>query len=104
MPGKFALKHWHEYLWYGFLATDTKVTAMPEGPSLIILKESIRSFISSKIVDVKGTSTKIAPADIIGKKIVDVKTWGKHLLICLPDFTIRIHLLMFGSYRIDEEK
>jgi endonuclease VIII len=77
---------------------------MPEGPSLIILKESIQSFIGSKIVDVKGTSTKIAPTDLVGKQIVDVKTWGKHLLLCLPDFTIRIHLLMFGFYRINEEK
>ena len=77
---------------------------MPEGPSLVILKEAIQSFIGSKIVDVKGTSTKIARTDVVGKKIVDVKTWGKHLLLCLPDFTIRIHLLMFGSYRINEEK
>jgi endonuclease-8 len=77
---------------------------MPEGPSIIILKESIQSFIGSKIVDVRGTSTKIAHADIVGNKIIDVKTWGKHLLLCLPDFTIRIHLLMFGSYRINEEK
>jgi endonuclease VIII len=77
---------------------------MPEGPSLVILKEAIQSFIGHKIVDVGGATTKIVPADIIGKKLENVKTWGKHLLLCLPDFTIRIHLLMFGSYRINEEK
>ena len=77
---------------------------MPEGPSLVILKAAIQSFIGSKIGDVKGTSTKITRTDVVGKKIVDVKTWGKHLLLCLPDLTIRIHLLMFGSCRINEEK
>jgi endonuclease-8 len=77
---------------------------MPEGPSLVILKEAIQSFIGSKILDAQGVSKKFTADDAITKKIIDIKTWGKHLLICLPDFTIRIHLLMFGSYRINELK
>ena len=31
-------------------------------------------------------------------------SWGKHFLICLKDFTLRIHFLLFGTYRINEEK
>jgi endonuclease VIII len=77
---------------------------MPEGPSLVILKDEIKSFVDSKVVDAKVNSKNIACTDIVGKKITAIKTWGKHLLLCLPDFTIRIHLLMFGSYRINEEK
>jgi len=75
---------------------------MPEGPSLVILKESIQPFMGIKITDATIKSNDISAEEIVGKKITDVKTWGKHLLLCLPDFTIRIHLMMFGSYRINE--
>jgi endonuclease-8 len=39
-----------------------------------------------------------------GKKVEAFKSWGKHFLICFKDFSIRIHFLLFGSYRINEEK
>lgn len=35
---------------------------------------------------------------------MDIKTWGKHLLICFKNFFIRIHLMMFGTYRINDRK
>jgi endonuclease-8 len=77
---------------------------MPEGPSIIILKEAASKFKGKKIVFAEGSTKKINVEELIGQRIVDIKTWGKHFLICLPKFTIRIHLLMFGSYRIDEQK
>lgn len=77
---------------------------MPEGPSLVLLREAIQSFIGNRIVDAQVNSPKLSRADIIGRKIMDIRTWGKHLLIDLPDFTIRIHLMMFGSYRINDTK
>lgn len=77
---------------------------MPEGPSIVILKQAILSFIGGRIVNATGSTAKITREDVAGKKLIDIKTWGKHLLLCLPDFTIRIHLLMFGSYRINEVK
>jgi endonuclease-8 len=52
----------------------------------------------------EGSTKKIDVNELIGKRIADIETWGKHFLICLPDFTIRIHLLMFGSYRINAQK
>jgi len=76
---------------------------MPEGPSIIILKEQVQQFCGKKVIDVTGNSKeKISLA--LGKNILDFKTWGKHFLICFPDFTIRIHPLLFGSYRINEGK
>jgi endonuclease-8 len=39
-----------------------------------------------------------------GKKITDFKSWGKHFLICFSGFTMRIHFMLFGSYRINEAK
>ncbi len=35
---------------------------------------------------------------------MDFKTYGKHFLIIFEQFTIRIHFLMFGSYRVNEQK
>jgi endonuclease-8 len=76
---------------------------MPEGPSIVILKEEVQQFKGKKIIAVNGNS-KIGIERLEGKTITDFKTWGKHFLICFKDFTVRIHLLMFGSYRINETK
>jgi endonuclease-8 len=76
---------------------------MPEGPSLVILKEQIMQFKGRKVLAVSGNS-KTDVAVVLNKKLLDIKTWGKHLLICFNGITVRIHLMMFGSYRINEEK
>lgn len=74
-----------------------------EGPSLIILKEEIEAFKGKEIIDVSG-NTKIEKKIFKNKKVKDFKSWGKHFLICLDDFFIKIHFLMFGSYRVNEKK
>ncbi|MBA3647989.1 MAG: endonuclease [Chitinophagales bacterium] len=74
-----------------------------EGPSLIILKEEVQSFIGKKIEKIGGNS-KTDKERLINQKILDFKTWGKHFIICFKDFSVRIHFLMFGSYRINEKK
>lgn len=76
---------------------------MPEGPSIVILKESIQPFCGKKVIAASGNA-KIDMDRIANHKITDVKSWGKHLLICFSGFTIRIHLMLFGSYRINEER
>lgn len=76
---------------------------MPEGPSIIILKEEVQSFKGKKIIKVEGNS-KLDIQRLSGQKIIDFKSWGKHFLICFKDFTIRIHFMLFGSYRINEQK
>ncbi len=76
---------------------------MPEGPSLVLMKEALLPFEGKKVTAVSG----YAKADIkriAGHKIKDIRTWGKHLLLEFPGFFVRIHLLMFGSYRVNEEK
>lgn len=76
---------------------------MPEGPSIIILKELTMPFTGKKVVAVSGNSTM--PVErAAGKKVIAFKSWGKHFLIYFKDFSIRIHFLLFGSYRINEEK
>jgi len=77
--------------------------AMPEGPSIVILKEVVQQFTGQTIISVSGSST-IGIGRIEGQTVISFKSWGKHFLICFEDFTIRIHLLMFGTYRINERK
>ena len=76
---------------------------MPEGPSIVILKEQVGSFTGKKIISATGNA-KIDVQRLENKKILAFKTWGKHFLICFDTFTVRIHLLLFGTYRINEKK
>lgn len=77
---------------------------MPEGPSIVILKEAVQSFIGKKIIHAEGNTKKVNVAPLEGLTIVDFKSWGKHFLICFPGFAIRIHFMLFGSYLINERK
>src|SRR5512133_2198706 len=76
---------------------------MPEGPSIVLLKEEVQQFTGESIISVKGNS-KIEQNRLIDQQVIAFKSWGKHFLICLEDFTVRIHFLMFSTYRINEEK
>ena len=75
---------------------------MPEGPSIIILKELLADFDGKKIISTGGNAKE--NIHMLEGKTVHFKTWGKHLLICTKNITLRIHLMMFGTYRINEEK
>ncbi|HET7118632.1 MAG TPA: hypothetical protein VFI29_19205 [Hanamia sp.] len=46
---------------------------MPEGPTIIILKEEVQSFIGKKIIKVEGNS-KLDIQRLSGKKILDFKS------------------------------
>lgn len=76
---------------------------MPEGPSIVILKEAVKAFKGKKVITASG-NTKIEKERMNGQKVIDFKSWGKHFLICFKGFTVRIHFLLFGSYRINEQK
>lgn len=76
---------------------------MPEGPSIILVKEAVAKFAGKKILAVSG-NTKIDQSILLNKKVIEFKSWGKHFLICFKGFTLRVHFLMFGSYTIDEKK
>src|ERR1700722_3411639 len=76
---------------------------MPEGPSIVIAKEKIEQFEGRKVLAAIGYS-KIDKEKLVNKKITAIKSWGKHLLICFNDVTVRVHFLMFGTYSINEKK
>src|SRR5215213_9642788 len=76
---------------------------MPEGPSLVILKEEVQEFKGKKVIEVTGNS-KENIQQLQVQKILDFKTWGKHFLICFKGLTLRIHFLLFGKYSINEQR
>src|SRR5438874_616765 len=75
---------------------------MPEGPSIVILKEAAQQFKGQKVLSVNGNS-KQDIQKLAGQKVTDFKSWGKHFLICFKDFTVKIHFMLFGSYSINEK-
>ena len=76
---------------------------MPEGPSIVILKEEVQKFTGQKIVSVAGNS-KIDQSRLLNQTVNSFQSWGKHFLICFEGFTLRIHFLLFGTYRVNERK
>ncbi|GAA4449792.1 DNA-formamidopyrimidine glycosylase family protein [Rurimicrobium arvi] len=76
---------------------------MPEGPSIVILKELVQQFANKKVIAVSGNA-KLDIDRAKDQKVIAFRSWGKHFLICFKGWAFRVHLLMFGSYRINEEK
>ena len=76
---------------------------MPEGPSIVILREEVAAFAGRTIERAEG-SAKIDMSRLAGQVVRSFHSWGKHFLIELDDVSVRIHLLLFGSYRINERK
>jgi endonuclease-8 len=76
---------------------------MPEGPSIVILKEQLQPFRGRRVLEVGG-NTKFGKERLSHQTLKEIKSWGKHLLLCFPGFTVRVHFLLFGSYLINETK
>jgi endonuclease-8 len=76
---------------------------MPEGPSIVIMREQAAGF-AGKVIRRADGNAKIDMTRLPGKRVRGVRSFGKHFLIDMGGFSVRIHLLMFGSYRIDERK
>jgi len=80
-----------------------KYALMPEGPSILHLKNQLLPF-KGKIVKDAGGYGKMPAGWIKGKKLQDILTWGKHLLFVFKDGTVRIHLGLFGEIMVNERK
>lgn len=76
---------------------------MPEGPSILLLKNQLLPF-KGKIVKKAGGYGKMPTAWIKQKKLLDILTWGKHLLFVFANGTVRVHLGLFGELLINETK
>lgn len=76
---------------------------MPEGPSILHLKNQLKDFIG-KTVKKAGGYGPMPTKWIEGKKLEDISTWGKHLLFTFTNGTVRVHLGLFGQVLINERR
>ena len=76
---------------------------MPEGPSIVILREQAAKFAGREIHTVGGNS-RLDIQRMAGLRLEEMRSWGKHFLLCFDGFALRVHFLLWGSYRIDERR
>lgn len=74
-----------------------------EGPSLVIATEELAMFKGKVVKDLVG-NTKIDKDKMCNKAIKNILSWGKHLIFEFDTFSISVHFLMYGSYRVNEKK
>lgn len=75
---------------------------MPEGPSIVLIKENLQKFVGKKVLGASGNA-KFEKDWLKGETLSEIKTFGKQTYLIFEKSVIRIHLLMFGSYSIDEQ-
>jgi endonuclease-8 len=76
---------------------------MPEGPSLVIAVEELADFVGKEIVSSTGNTTQ--PKErLVGEVIRDIFSYGKYLNFQFDEFALRIHFMLWGSYRVNEER
>ncbi|MBX3712867.1 MAG: endonuclease [Lysobacter sp.] len=76
---------------------------MPEGPSILILRERLVPFIGRTVQDAAGRAA-LDFGRLRSRRLQDIRSWGKHLLLAFDGFSLRIHLLLFGSCLIHDRK
>ena len=77
---------------------------MPEGPSIVILRELAEGFAGKRVLDAGGSTRTIDPARMQGLAVRRVASWGKHFLLQFDGFALRVHFMLYGSYAIDGGK
>ena len=76
---------------------------MPEGPSLVIMRDAAAKFRGQTVRAVAGNNS-LDLARMQGRRVASGRSWGKHFLLEFGDFSLRVHMLMFGSYLVDAGK
>jgi endonuclease-8 len=74
---------------------------MPEGPTIILMKEDIVQFIGKKVKTESGSAVSDEHT-AKGQILRDILTFGKQTFLVFDDFIIKIHLMMFGSYSLEK--
>jgi endonuclease-8 len=75
---------------------------MPEGPTIKLLSEEAQQFVGKKVIQASALTNDLELARFKGQKINQITVFGKQLLIQFDDFSIRIHLMLFGYYMIND--
>jgi endonuclease-8 len=56
------------------------INAMPEGPTIVLLKEEVQQFTRKRIITADGNA-KMDMERFRDQKVIAFKSWGKHFLI-----------------------
>lgn len=76
-----------------------------EGPSIHLLAQELQIIRKQKIIKLFGNAHfDIDKNELLGQTVQDVYAFGKRLVIQLNEYAIISHFLMYGSYRIDQER
>ena len=76
---------------------------MPEGPSIVILREEAAKFAGRVVRKVSGNSRQDIQR-MQGLEVRAICSWGKHFLVAFDGFTLRTHFMLFGRFRVDDPK
>lgn len=76
---------------------------MPEGPSILHLKNRLQRF-KGKIVSEASGYSEMDKSAIDHIKIFDIDAYGKNLLFVFRDFFVGVHLGLFGSMLVNKRK
>lgn len=74
---------------------------MPEGPSILILRETLARFTGAVVREADGR-VALDLTRLRHRRLLAVRSWGRHLLLEFDGFSLRVHLLLFGSCRIGD--
>jgi endonuclease-8 len=68
-----------------------------EGPSLYLAARQLKPFRGKTVLSISG-NTKIEKERMLKKKVKNIFSWGKHLVIQFDEFALRTHFLLFGAF------
>lgn len=76
---------------------------MPEGPTIVLMKEDLQKFVGEKVIEVDGSEVP-ENSEIKGKVLREIKIFGKQTFLIFDTIIFKIHLMMFGSYSLYKRK
>ena len=76
---------------------------MPEGPTIVLMKEDLQKFVDEKVIEVTGSEVP-KNSKIKGEILREIKTFGKQTFLIFDTIIFKIHLMMFGSYSLYKRK
>ena len=76
---------------------------MPEGPSIVLQARRLQVFAGQTVVKSGGYDNPVAKK-ITGKSLQAVSRYAKYIILQFNQFFITVHLRLFGSFLINEQK
>ncbi|MBD8081967.1 DNA-formamidopyrimidine glycosylase family protein [Chryseobacterium caseinilyticum] len=76
---------------------------MPEGPTIILMKEDLQKFAGEKVTEIEGSEVP-ENSKVKGEILREIKTFGKQTYLIFDKIIFKVHLMMFGSYSLFKRK